>query len=63
MGPGDVLALGKPGDEGVLAALHAAQTNPGQLRLLGGTHHYCRATSTTPVEVRAQRERERMIGG
>ena len=38
---GDVIALGRPGDEAMLAAFHATSPNAeGKLRCLGGTHHH-----------------------
>lgn len=55
--PGDILALGRPGDEGLLAVLyaHAAAAFPqrGQLRLLGGSHHRCVAKAMGEVRCTA----------
>lgn len=58
---GDALALGRPGDEALLATLHMAATGDGaagtasggsgQLRLLGGTHHKCKAIALDDLEV------------
>jgi serine/threonine protein kinase/CRP-like cAMP-binding protein len=63
LGPGDAIALGRPGDEAMLATMHAVGTDEvdqpagtatamgGQLKLLGGSHHKCAAVALTYVEV------------
>ena len=62
MREGDALAIGRPGDEALLATLHesfidglgisagSGSQASGQLRLLGGTHHHCTAVAVTAVE-------------
>ena len=48
---GDVIALGRPGDEAMLAAFHSASASAeGKLRCIGGSHHG--TTLTTRSEVR-----------
>ena len=55
LGPGDVLAIGKPGDEGMLAVLYAAKNQESSggsmhsLKLLGGSSHRCSVRSLTEV--------------
>ena len=50
LGAGDVIALGRPGDEAMLAAFHASSPNAeGQLRCLGGTHHHTQLMTRSKV--------------
>ena len=51
---GDVLAIGRPGDETMLAVLYNAAMETekppeGQLKLLGGSNHRCSIRSLTEV--------------
>ena len=47
---GDVVASGRPGDEAMLAAIHAMSTvAEGKLRCLGGTHHQTSLLASTEV--------------
>jgi len=50
LGAGDVVAIGRPGDEGLLAVLYnAAEQSTGKLKLLGGSNHRCSVRSLTEV--------------
>lgn len=64
LGPGDALAIGRPGDEALLATLHATITEEaggapgsgdgghnGALKLLGGSKHHCAAVALTDAEI------------
>jgi hypothetical protein len=50
LGPGDVVAIGRPGDEGLLAVLYKAaaeKSRQGVLKLMGGSGHRCGMRSLT----------------
>ena len=50
LGSGDVVALGRPGDEAMLAAFHSTSPNAeGKLRCLGGTYHHTTLMTRTKV--------------